>query len=112
MIRLAAVLFLAVMTMGHGPAEWIERDSYKNAAGELCCGERDCGYFKSGHIEHVDGGYEVDADFQVEIADRQTVMHVKGFVPNTEATPSPTGEYWACVWGGKLKCFFVPPPGS
>ena len=41
-----------------------------------------------------------------------TAMPVKGFVETQHATPSPTGEYWACVWGGKLKCFFVPPPGA
>jgi hypothetical protein len=26
----------------HDAAEWIQRGGYKNAIGELCCGERDC----------------------------------------------------------------------
>ena len=112
---LVFALFMVAMAKAaraHGPAQWIQDGAYKNQVGELCCGERDCGFFKSGSIERVDGGYKVDADFQVEFGGTATVIHVNGFVEDAHATPSPTGEYWACVWGGQLKCFFVPPPGS
>ena len=107
-----ALICLALPALAHGPAEWIQRGNYKNSVGELCCGERDCGFFKSGIVEHVEGGYQVDADFQVESNGSVTLIHIKGFVREQDATPSPTGEYWACSWGGQLKCFFVPPPGA
>lgn len=112
MLALGAAIATSRAAKSHGPAEWVEKGSYKNAMGELCCGERDCGFFVSGKIEHVHGGYEVDAVFQVEHNGQITPMPVKGFVKAEDATPSPTGEYWACVWGGKLKCFFAPPPGA
>jgi hypothetical protein len=112
----AAAVLLVIATMqtrAHGPAKWIQDGAYKNAVGELCCGERDCGYFKSGTIVRVDGGYQVDAVFQVEHPTQGPIVFpVKGFVAYEHATPSPTGEYWACSWGGSLKCFFVPPPNS
>ena len=43
-VTLAAVLVAATLSLAsaHGPAEWIQRGGYRNAAGELCCGDRDC----------------------------------------------------------------------
>jgi hypothetical protein len=96
----------------HGPAKWVQDGNYKNALGELCCGERDCGMQKSGTIVRVRGGYQVDAEFEAEYQGRAVLFAVKGFVKDEDATPSPTGDYWACSWGGSLKCFFVPLPGS
>lgn len=108
----AFLLFMAGVSRAHGPAQWVQDGNYKNSVGELCCGQRDCGFFKAGRIEHVDGGYEVDAVFQVEFGGQIQLIHFKGFVSEDRASPSPTGEYWACMWGGELKCFFAPPPGS
>lgn len=109
---LVAAFLIPAQALAHGPAQWVQDGNYRNSVGELCCGERDCGFFKSGTIEHVEGGYRVDAVFQVEFNGEVTTFPVKGFVRTEDATPSPTGEYWACVWGGQLKCFFAPPPGS
>lgn len=81
--------------LAHGPAEWIQRGNYKNAAGELCCGERDC--------------FEL-ADSDVKITARgYYIVSIKETVPFSEAAPSPTGTYWRCQWGGQRKCFFAPP---
>src|SRR6266540_2505674 len=43
-LALVALALTATLSLAsaHGPAEWIQRGGYKNAAGELCCGERDC----------------------------------------------------------------------
>jgi hypothetical protein len=97
----------------HGPARWVQDGQYKNALGELCCGENDCGRQVSGKIVRVQGGYQVDAEFEgINRAGATFVFPVKGFVKDEDATPSPTGDHWACSWGGKLKCFFAPLPGS
>jgi len=94
---LAALMAVATLSLAnaHGPAEWIERGGFKNAAGELCCGERDC----------------------VELADADVTVTARGYfvrsiretVPYSEALPSPDGHYWRCQWGGARKCFFAPP---
>lgn len=82
----------------HGPAEWIQRGGYKNAAGELCCGERDC--------------FEIDARDIQETPQGFYIKTIKEFVPHSEATPSPDGRYWRCAWSGKRRCFFAPPGQS
>jgi hypothetical protein len=117
LIRLSAMAALVAVfsfsALAHGPAKWVQDGNYKNALGELCCGERDCGMQASGNITRVQGGYQVDAEFQVEHPVRGPILfRVKGFVKDEDATPSPTGDYWACSWGGSLKCFFAPLPGS
>jgi hypothetical protein len=98
----------------HGPAKWVQDGAYKNALGELCCGENDCGMMAYGKIVRVPGGYEVEeAWFQgVNRAGGMFTFRVNGFIKDEDATPSPTGDYWACSWGGKLRCFFAPLPGS
>lgn len=116
MRSLVAALALAVLsasaTQAHGPAQWIQDGQYKNAVGDLCCGERDCGLYVGGKIEHVPGGYQVNADFQVGEGDAAQVIRIDAFIEEQNATPSPTGDYWACSWGGKIRCFFAPMTGS
>jgi hypothetical protein len=90
-----ATLALFSLAQAHGPAEWIQRDNYKNAAGELCCGERDCFELSDADVKVTSAGY--------------FVVSTKELIPFHEATPSPTGTYWRCYWGGKRKCFFAPP---
>ena len=80
----------------HGPAEWIQRGAYRNAAGELCCGERDCFELSGEDISITEAGYFVKS--------------IRETVPFSEALPSPDGNYWRCQWGGSRKCFFAPPP--
>jgi hypothetical protein len=82
----------------HGPAEWIQRGGYKNPAGELCCGERDCFELTDADVKITAAGYFIKS--------------IGETVPFSEATPSPTGTYWRCYWGGKRKCFFAPPGSS
>jgi hypothetical protein len=97
-ISLAAVLVAATLSLAgaHGPAEWIQRGAYRNAAGELCCGERDCFELSGEDISITEAGYFVKS--------------VRETVPFNEALPSPDGNYWRCQWGGSRKCFFAPPP--
>ena len=85
----------ALLLMAHGPAEWIQRGGYKNSAGELCCGERDCFELADGDVKITDAGFYI--------------ISIKETVPFSEATPSPDGKYWRCQWGGSRKCFFAPP---
>jgi len=96
-LALAAVMVTASLSLAcaHGPAEWIERGGYKNAAGELCCGERDC-------LELADADVSVTARGYFVKSIRETV-------PYAEALPSPDGHYWRCEWAGVRKCFFAPP---
>jgi hypothetical protein len=91
----ALVLLLPAPAGGHGEAEWIGRAGYRNAAGELCCGELDCARVDG--VKHVTlpaPGYRLPSG---------------EFVPETETLPSPDGAYWRCEWGGTRKCFFAPP---
>jgi hypothetical protein len=94
---LAALMATASLSLAsaHGPAEWIERGGYKNAAGELCCGERDCFELADADVSVTARGYFVKSTSET--------------VPYAEALPSPDGRYWRCQWGGARKCFFAPP---
>src|SRR5262245_25830168 len=79
----------------HGPAAWIQQGGYKNALGELCCGERDCLEIAAADVKVTPSGYLLKSTSET--------------IPFHEATPSPTGTYWRCDWGGQRKCFFAPP---
>lgn len=95
---LAAGVVFVRFAFAHGPAEWIQRGGYKNAVGELCCGERDCFELSDGDVKITASGYYI--------------VSIKETVPFSEATPSPDGRYWRCAWGGSRKCFFGPPGSS
>ena len=90
------LLLMLTPALAHGPAEWIQRGDYRNAAGELCCGERDCFELAPGDVEIKYNGYFIRTRNEL--------------VPFNEAQPSPDGAYWRCQWGGMRKCFFAPPP--
>ncbi len=96
-VLLAASAAMATLSLAsaHGPAEWINRGAYKNAAGELCCGERDCVELTDADVSVTAAGY--------------LVKSIKETVPFGDALPSPDGHYWRCQWGGMRKCFFAPP---
>ena len=114
-LLIAAVIMAAFLlpAKAHGPAKWIQDGAFKNAVGELCCGENDCGLMSGGTVVRVPGGYQVDAVFTGRNrAGAEFSFPVKGFIADEHATPSPTGDYWACSWGGQVKCFFVVLPGS
>ena len=94
-VAAAILIFTAKASRAHGPAEWIQNGNYKNAMGELCCGERDCFELSDADVKVTSAGYYI--------------VSIKETVPFGEATPSPTGTYWRCQWGGTRKCFFAPP---
>lgn len=104
-ISVCLILALLTPALAHGPAEWIQREGLKNAAGELCCGERDCFELDSTDVKIVPGGYLVTLHGPEGAISKETI-------PQSEAQPSPTGTYWRCQWGGQRKCFFAPVPGS
>src|SRR5712692_7314950 len=89
-------LMSAVPALPHGEAEWINRGGYRNAAGELCCGERDCAKLEDDDVTRTSAG-----DFYIR--------SLTEIIPEREAQPSPDGRYWRCQWGGERKCFFAPP---
>ena len=96
----AAIALFTTLTIaqGHGPAEWIQDGRFRNAAGDLCCGERDCRELVDADVGITETGY--------------LVKSLKETVPYQEAQPSPDGHYWRCAWGGTRKCFFAPPTAS
>ncbi len=97
MIRLAlALVLLASQAFAHGPGDWIAKGGYRNAVGDLCCGERDCFELLDEDVAITGAGY--------------LVKSLRETVPYSEAQPSPDGKYWRCQWGGSRKCFFAPQP--
>ncbi len=92
---LLGLLLIYSSAKAHGPADWIQDGKYKNAAGELCCGTRDCFELTDGDVRITSAGFYI-------VSTRETV-------PFSDAAPSPDGRYWRCAWGGKRKCFFAPP---
>lgn len=99
--RAAAIAFaitLPLSASAHGPADWINEGGYHNAAGEACCGERDCRVVHAHHVTLPAPGYRV--------------FETSEFIPEAEATPSTGGQFWRCEWGGKRKCFFAPPESN
>jgi hypothetical protein len=99
-LLLAAVLAGSTLSLAsaHGPAQWIQDGGYRNAVGELCCGERDCFELSSEDVRVTSAGY--------------FVLSIRETVPFSEALPSPDGRFWRCQWGGARKCFFAPPPST
>lgn len=91
-------LLMSALPIGAALAHdsWINSGGYRNAGGELCCGEQDCFEVKTSDIEITSGGY--------------LIKPLKETVPFNEAQPSPDGHYWRCAWAGLRRCFFAPPP--
>lgn len=92
--RAALVLFLTTPAFAHGPAEWIQRENWKNALGELYCGEHDCVRLEDGDVRPVEGGYYIKS--------------LEEFVPLKDVLPVSPDGFFRCQWGGMRKCFFAP----
>ena len=101
LVLLLALLFCQA-AFAHGAAEWIQNGRYRNAVGDLCCGERDCKELPDDAVKATDNGYEVHF--------WNGTRWINEVVPYSEAQPSPDGHFWRCEWGGTRKCFFAPPP--
>lgn len=99
---------------------WISKGSYKNPAGEWCCGAEDCGVVSPGAVHAVKGGYSVRGTVTYGVGvtgnEKDGPTHqepVNEIVPYSQALPSPDGAYWRCKRpDGTPRCFFAPPPGS
>jgi len=99
---------------------WINRGSYKNPAGEWCCGAEDCGVVAPDAVKATSTGYSVvgivtyGQAITGDAFDGPThTDSVNEVVPYSRALPSPDGAYWRCKRpDGSPRCFFAPPPGS
>jgi hypothetical protein len=99
---------------------WISRGTYKNHAGEWCCGALDCGVVAPSAVKAGSGGYSLRGEVTYGIgvtgneADGPTRQEiVNEVVPYSQSLPSPDGAYWRCKRpDGSPRCFFAPPPGS
>ena len=99
---------------------WISRGSYRNPAGEWCCGAEDYGVVPPGAVKAGTGGYLLRGSVTYgeavtgNAADGPTHQEpVNEVVPYSQSLPSPDGAYWPCKRpDGSPRCFFAPPPGS
>ncbi len=99
---------------------WISRGSYRNPAGEWCCGAEDCGVVSPNAVHASAGGYSLRGDVTYGVgvtgnaADGPTHQEpVNEVVPYSQSLPSPDGAYWRCKRpDGTPRCFFAPPSGS
>ena len=120
-VRLLLVLVLSLLgsaALAHDV--WISRGSYRNPAGEWCCGAEDCGVVPPAAVKAGTGGYSLRGSVTYgeavtgNAADGPTHQEpVNEVVPYSQSLPSPDGAYWRCKRpDGTPRCFFAPPPGS
>ena len=99
---------------------WISRNSYRNPAGEWCCGAEDCGVVSPNAVKTGKGGYSLRGPVTYGVgvtgnaADGPTRQeNINEIVPYSQTLPSPDGAYWRCKRpDGTPRCFFAPPSGS
>jgi hypothetical protein len=99
---------------------WINKGSFKNPAGEWCCGAEDCGVVSPNAVHASPAGYSLRGAVTYGVgvtgnaADGPTHQEpVNEVVPYSQSLPSPDGAYWRCKRpDGTPRCFFAPPPGS
>ena len=106
----AGYLLLVLPALAHGPADWIMQGQHKNAAGEWCCGEHDC-FVVTGvaTVTTPAPGYRLKGSIGEDGRERPDGE----FIPQSEAQPSPDGQFWRCKRpDGSRRCFFAPPPNS
>src|ERR1035437_9446907 len=99
---------------------WISRGTYKNPAGEWCCGAEDCGVVSRDAVKAGIGGYSLRGPVTYGVAVTRNEAggptrpgKVKEGGPPSPSLASPDGAYWRCKRpDGTPRCFFAPPPGS
>ena len=97
---------------------WISRGTYKNPAGEWCCGANDCGVVSASAVKPIVGGYSLRGDVTYGVGvtgnaqDGPTHSEpINEIVPYSQSLPSPDGAYWRCKRpDGSPRCFFAPKP--
>jgi hypothetical protein len=98
---LAATVLLAP-ALSHESA--IDRNAHRDAAGDWCCGERDCEIVPKRDVI-AEGEW-----YTLLVRDRNGAPDIWETIPLAEAQPSPDGEYWRCARAdGSRQCFFAPP---
>ena len=99
---------------------WISRHSYRNPAGEWCCGAEDCGVVSANAVKAGKGGYSLRGPVTYGMgvtgnaADGPTRQEdINEIVPYSQTLPSVDGAYWRYKRpDGTPRCFFAPPSGS
>ena len=96
-----AALFLACAALAHGPHKWVQEGNYRSVVdGSPCCNEHDCHHLDPRGVRLIAGRWFFEYDGQ------------QYAVPAGEVQWGEDGQYSACIWGGKVRCFFVPPDGA
>jgi hypothetical protein len=94
---LLALLFWPLIAHGHGAADWIRQEGWRNRTGEFCCGEHDC--------------FPVEGAALVSHPAPGWLLPGGELVPQHDAMPSRDGRFWRCRRpDGSRRCFFAPPP--
>jgi hypothetical protein len=109
---------LVVTTAALAHDTWISRGSYKNPAGEWCCGVGDCGVVSPNSVTAIKGGYSLRGDVVYGSEATGNASDGPGWreqinevVPYSQSLPSPDGAYWRCKRpDGTNRCFFAPKP--
>lgn len=97
MRSIAYVLTLALLSTPATAHEWFS--SKKTSSGSSCCNKVDCV-----EIEETDWWQEGNA---YVVRWRDGLLY---YIPAEQAQPSESkeGKAAACVWNGRLRCFFLP----
>jgi hypothetical protein len=104
-VLLAALAATALLAPAFSHESWISRGGHRNAAGEWCCGERDCAIVPKRDVIAEGEWYTLLS------RDRNGAPDIWETIPLSEAQPSPDGEYWRCRRAdGSRRCFFAPRP--
>ena len=122
-LSLALLLCSCAMTLpalAHDDAAWIGNGQYKNAIGELCCGETDCAELAKGDVVITPAGFFITSLNETvafsealplpAAADEFSAEHDRVNIESGKPLRKRGSNYWRCQWGGKRKCFFAPVP--
>lgn len=119
-MKLLLLVLILIPSVAVGHDIWINKGSYKNPAGEWCCGAEDCGVVSPNAVHPLKGGYSIVGTITYgqgatgNAKDGPThTEQLNESIPYSQALPSPDGAYWRCKRpDGTPRCFFAPPPGS
>src|SRR5262245_29653305 len=78
---------------------WGNGREVDQATKQLCCGKNDCKEVapETMHVTPTGVFMFDDTDLIIDVS---------------RAMPSPDGRIWRCIWGGEIRCLFVPFSGS
>ena len=100
LLAAAGLALVASVAYAHGAHKWVQEGGYRSLVDHtLCCGENDCHHIAREDIRNVNGQWSF------------VLGGVEWQVPPGEVQWGEDGEFSACIWGGKVKCFFIPPQG-